>query len=404
VGTPKVFFNGVQAANGAVSFGTMTNTVPAGATTGPISITTSNGTHTTLTLFYLPPVITGFSPSNSPAGSIIKISGTNFIDASAVSFNGSPALAFWVTNNNTIGAVIPAGLATGPISVTTPAGTATSSGRFYGPLGITGFTPTSGLPGTNVTVFGSNFLGVNFVLFGEVPAVFTATNNTFLTAIVPPGAETGPITVGGPGGTNVSTANFVLNYTSDVELQASDSPDPVNVGSTLVYTLIVTNRGPFSAPNFRVTNLLDESVTLKGVSISQGSWTNFNGDITVNFGTLAANQWATLLISVIPNSPGTITNRTDIASDYPDPVTANNAAILTTTVLPLPILHIQLSATNRVRLSWPAALSNYTLQFRPSLDPGVFWSNVVRTPTVVGSERVLTESTSNSASFYRLKQ
>jgi len=406
VGTPKVFFNGVQAATPTgVTFGQLTAKVPAGATTGPISVTTTDGSYATVPLFYLPPVITGISPTNSAAGTIVKISGTNFIDASAVSFNGLAAAAFWVSNNNTIGAVVPAGLATGPITVTTPGGIASSASRFYGPPLITGFSPTSGLPGDVVTVYGSNFLGVNLVSFGGVAAAtFSATNNTVLYATVPPNAATGPITVVTPGGTNISTASFALNYSSDLYLAGSDSPDPVDVGGTLVYTVTVTNRGPFQSPNVQITSHLDKTVMVKSGVVSQGSWSTNGTEITAQLGTIAVNGGATFTLSVVPQSVGTITNLLDVSGGYPDPITTNNVVSLTTSVLPLPILSIRQTAADRVRLSWPASLSGYSLQYRPSLDSSSFWSNVIEPPAMIGDENVLSERATNSAVFYRLKK
>ncbi len=404
VGTPTVYFNGAQATINGFSFGSITSSVPASATTGPISVTTTNGSHTSVTLFYLPPTITSFTPNNSGPGTTVKITGANLTNVSAVSFNGLPAAAFWVTNSSTVGAVVPAGLATGPISITTPGGVATSSGLFFGPPVVTGFSPTSGLPGTNVTVYGSNFLGANYVLFKGVAAAFTATNNNVLVASVPPNAKTGPITVIAPGGTNASTSDFTLTYSSDVQLRAWEIPDPVAVGSNLLYTFVITNGGPFYAPNVHLSSQLDPTVILKSGYTSLGTWTNTGTLVTADLGTIPAFQTATLLFSVTPSAPGVITNRTEISSDFADPDTTNNVALLTTTVQPLPILSIRLSSTNRVRVSWPAALSDFSLQYRPDVDTGGFWSNVLATPTVIGDENVVTERTTNAARLYRLQK
>src|SRR5262249_24038507 len=154
-------------------------------------------------------------------------------NASAVTFNGVPA-SFNVTNNTTIGAVVPAGVTTGPVSVTTPWGTTNSSALFYVAPVIVSFVPTHGLPGTNVTISGFNLLGVTSVKFNGTSASFTPPiNNTNLVATVPPGASTGPITVVAPAGTNTSTNVFVLDYITDLSASISDTPDPVFVGSNL---------------------------------------------------------------------------------------------------------------------------------------------------------------------------
>src|SRR5207247_8522580 len=76
------------------------------------------------------PTITGFTPTSGPVGTSVTISGTNFTGATAVMFNGVSAAPFTVTSDTTIQDTVPAGMTTGPLSVTTPWGTATSSTVF----------------------------------------------------------------------------------------------------------------------------------------------------------------------------------------------------------------------------------------------------------------------------------
>ena len=77
---------------------------------------------------YSTPTITGLSPSSGDAGASIAITGTNLIDATAVHFAGVEAGGYEVRSPTQITAVVPASATTGPISVTTPGGTATSAG------------------------------------------------------------------------------------------------------------------------------------------------------------------------------------------------------------------------------------------------------------------------------------
>lgn len=69
---------------------------------------------------------------------------------------------------------------------------------------IAGFTPTSGQPGTSVTVTGTNFVNVQTVAFNGVMATFTVTDATTVVAVVPPGATTGPLAVQTLAGTATS--------------------------------------------------------------------------------------------------------------------------------------------------------------------------------------------------------
>src|SRR5205807_533623 len=116
----------------------------------PVTVTVSNVS---------PPTISGFTPGSGPVGTSVSISGTNFTGASAVAFNGVSA-AFTVSSATSITATVPSGATAGPISVTTPGGTATSSSNFIvmasAPT-MSSFTPASGPMGTVVTISGTNF-------------------------------------------------------------------------------------------------------------------------------------------------------------------------------------------------------------------------------------------------------
>lgn len=398
----SVKFGSVAASSHSTpAFGSFTVTVPAGATNAPITVTTADGSHTSAQIFYLPPVITGFAPNNSAAGTTIALTGINLLGTSSVNFNGTPA-AFTVTNNTTLGAVVPAGITTGPIGLTTPAGT-TNSGSllFYVAPVISGFNPTHGLPGTNVMVSGVNFLGATAVLFAGTNAAFTITNNNTLGAVVPPKARTGPISVIGPAGTAVSSAGFTID-SSDISVSAADSPDPVFVGSNLLYTITVANNGPATATNVRLTNALPGSVLLISATASQGSLSTNSNPILGTLGALAAGGSATINLTVTPLAPGTLLDTASAGSDIPDPLPANNSLSISTVVWPLPILSIVPAAT-QVQVSWPAVLSNFTLQYNTALNANNNWSNFPVAPLLSGSNNIITDPDTNSSRFYRLK-
>jgi IPT/TIG domain/PASTA domain len=79
------------------------------------------------------PTITGVGPASGPisGGTPVTITGTNFEGTTAVSFGSTPAAGFIADSEGQITATAPAGAAGGvPVSVTTLAGTATSSQQF----------------------------------------------------------------------------------------------------------------------------------------------------------------------------------------------------------------------------------------------------------------------------------
>jgi hypothetical protein len=76
------------------------------------------------------PRIDGLNPLSGPVGTPVLILGGNLTGATAVRFNGTPASSFIVSPSGSITAVVAAGSTTGPVSVSTPGGTATSGTSF----------------------------------------------------------------------------------------------------------------------------------------------------------------------------------------------------------------------------------------------------------------------------------
>jgi hypothetical protein len=194
-GVTGVTFNGVGASFTFNSDGELHATVPTGASTGPIAVTTGNGTGTSSTNFTVtggggnPPTVTSFAPTSGPVGTTVGITGTNFTGATSVMFNGTAA-TFTVNSATAIRATVPSGATTGKIAVTTGNGTGTSSTNFTvttasGRPSITSFSPTSGYPGTKVTITGKNFTGTTRVMLGSRVATFTVNSSTSITATVP---------------------------------------------------------------------------------------------------------------------------------------------------------------------------------------------------------------------------
>ena len=184
-GAASVTFNGTPASYTVISATRITATVPAGATTGPIRVGTTFGPVTSAATFTVAPRITGFVPQGGDPGAGVVITGSNFTGATAVRFNGIAA-AFHVDSSTQITATVPASATTGPLAVTTPGGTATSTGSYTVGPRITSFTPSSAAAGTSVVINGVNFTGTLLVTFnGSSPASFTVNSATRITAIVP---------------------------------------------------------------------------------------------------------------------------------------------------------------------------------------------------------------------------
>jgi hypothetical protein len=120
-GATEVAFNGTPATFSVVSDSQIKTSVPIGALTGPISVTTPKGSDTSDVDFKVKPKIKRFNPTSGPVGTLVSIIGTAFTGATKVQFNGVDA-AFTVDSYKKITATVPPGATTGYITVVTPGG------------------------------------------------------------------------------------------------------------------------------------------------------------------------------------------------------------------------------------------------------------------------------------------
>lgn len=77
--------------------------------------------------------------------------------------------------------------------------------------GITNILPSAGVVGTPVVIRGTNFTGTVTVSFNGVNAPFTLNSPNQITASVPFGTATGPLSIIAAGGLATSTGNFTVN-------------------------------------------------------------------------------------------------------------------------------------------------------------------------------------------------
>jgi hypothetical protein len=70
-----------------------------------------------------------FSPASGAPGTKVRVWGYNLLGASA-EFNGAPAAKAYNSGPNYVWATVPKGATTGPITITTPAGSATTVASF----------------------------------------------------------------------------------------------------------------------------------------------------------------------------------------------------------------------------------------------------------------------------------
>ncbi len=125
---------------------------------------------------------------------------------------------------------------------------------------------------------------------------------------------------------------------ADLSITKVDSPDPVNVGSTLTYTVQVQNLGPGSATGVTVTDQLPNSVDFVSATVTSGQCARKGRKVTCDLGVLNAPTVnyggpPTVTISVVPRQVGTISNTASVKGKQKDPVSSNNRATATTRVV-----------------------------------------------------------------------
>ena len=218
--------------------------VPLGAVTAKISVTTLDGT--TLSLANLtvqqPPRATGFSPNRAPVGTTVTITGTNLAGVTEVTFSGAGPVAPLAGGTATsLKAVVPAGAVTGPVTLTNPTGTATSTVNFRVAPKIGSFTPDTAVGGspTVIDVTGTNLQALSGALTVKVgsmtvpPGLITGSTPTLLQFKVPLGAVTAKISVTTVDGTTLSLANLTVQQPPRA---TGFSPNPAPVGTTVTIT------------------------------------------------------------------------------------------------------------------------------------------------------------------------
>jgi uncharacterized repeat protein (TIGR03803 family) len=129
-GTTGISFNGIPAKFTVKSDTYLTATVPAGASTGVVTVTTPSGTLTSNQTFRVVPQIKSFTPRSGPVGASVVITGKSFIGVIDVHFGSVKVTSFKVDSDTQITATVPAGTKTADIGVCTAGGCAESDISF----------------------------------------------------------------------------------------------------------------------------------------------------------------------------------------------------------------------------------------------------------------------------------
>ena len=99
----------------------------------------------------------------------------------------------------------------------------------------------------------------------------------------------------------------------------------MTAGTTLTYSLLITNSGPAPATNVQVVDALPAGLTLVSATASQGVC---NGGVTCDLGDVAVNATATVTIVVTVDSAttGSLLNSARVSASNPELNDADNQA------------------------------------------------------------------------------
>jgi hypothetical protein len=243
----------------------ITVTNPAGAAgAADVVVLSPNGGSSPGTFAYAAvPTVTSLTPTSGPiaGGTTVTITGTGFIDATSVRFDGVSG-PFTIVDDTTITTTSPPHSA-GAVDVTVanPGGTSNAGSFTYvAAPAISSLVPNTGpvAGGTVVTVTGTGFTGATGVTFDGAPGTsFTVDSDTQITVTTPAGtAGAADVVVASPNGD--STPGSFLYAAAAGPTIASIAPD---AGSTAGGT----------------------SVTITGVGFSDATGVTFDGAAGTSF-------------------------------------------------------------------------------------------------------------------------
>jgi uncharacterized protein (TIGR03437 family) len=195
------------------------------------------------------PVITGVAPVGALAGAQVTLTGVNFTGVTGVKFGGNATAAFTVNSATEITTTVPAGARSGPITISRGGCPDFQIDFTVIPCpSFSSFSPVNGAAGAAFAINGNGFTGVSAVRFSNnVAATFSVDSITRITATVPAGAVTGPLTIVRPGCPDLQTASFTVCPA----IALSPATLPEGVGGT-AYNQTLTASGGTAPYSFAV--------------------------------------------------------------------------------------------------------------------------------------------------------
>ena len=136
---------------------------------------------------------------------------------------------------------------------------------------------------------------------------------------------------------DIGAYEFLPDSVADLAIQKSASPNPVEVGATLTYTISIVNNGPDPAVSVSVMDILPAGVTFQSAVGVGWSCAYSTPTVTCNMTNLSVGPAEDITVIVTaPLNGGTITNNADVHAVSLDNVGTNNNASVNISVLAPP--------------------------------------------------------------------
>ncbi|MFN5366443.1 MAG: hypothetical protein ACK5CH_13615, partial [Bacteroidota bacterium] len=155
------------------------------------------------------PDISGVSPLTASTGAQVIVSGSGFTGTSQVKLNNINS-SWTLVSDTQISVVMPFSGTILNVGVTTMCGTDNIS---TGALTISSFSPTTGSPGSLITITGTNMNGASSVTIAGVPQIIVSNTSNSVTVFLMPGSTTGKFTVVTGTGAATSSGTFTVTAT-----------------------------------------------------------------------------------------------------------------------------------------------------------------------------------------------
>jgi uncharacterized repeat protein (TIGR01451 family) len=214
-----------------------------------------------------------------------------------------------------------------------------------GPRDATNLVVTNRLPDGDVQYLGANGIGWTCALAGQIvtctrpllivgaaPSIAIQVTTPSVSGSLVDQATVTASTADLDTSNNTATDTTAVFDSADLSITASETPNPVRIGTGLSYTLSVANNGPTPATGITVVDTLPPGTVFGNASGSGWACDHLGQVVTCTMPALPilSSAPAISIAATAPGTAGNITNTATVTSSTSDPNAANNTATTVT--------------------------------------------------------------------------